>query len=191
MKLLVGLGNPGRAYRWTRHNAGFLLIELLAREHGIDLAKRGLQSRYGRGKIREEEVILAQPQTYMNLSGEAVGRLLRFFKIQSENLIVLQDDLDLPPGRVRIRLRGGPGGHQGIKSIIDSLGKDNFIRVKVGIGRPPQPGQDPADFVLEPLEEADRDQLQATVEKAAQAIENLLAEGPEETMNRFHGKLEE
>jgi len=186
VKLIVGLGNPGRDYRWTRHNVGFLLVERLAEKNGIDLAKRGLKSIYGRGKIGKKDVILAKPQTFMNLSGEAVQRLLRFFKIPPEDLIVLHDDLDLPFGKIRIRLQGGAGGHKGIKSIIESLGVDVFVRFKVGIGRPGKAGQDPADFVLEPLSGGEREELKEMVNRNAEAVEILLLEGPQEAMNRFH-----
>jgi PTH1 family peptidyl-tRNA hydrolase len=186
VKLIVGLGNPGRDYRWTRHNVGFLLVERLAEKNGIDLPKRGLKSIYGRGKIGRQDVILAKPQTFMNLSGEAVQRLLRFFKIPPEDLIVLHDDLDLPFGKIRIRLQGGAGGHKGIKSIIESLGVDVFVRFKVGIGRPGKAGQDPADFVLEPLSGGEREELKEMVNRNAEAVEILLLEGPQEAMNRFH-----
>jgi len=186
VKLIAGLGNPGRDYRWTRHNVGFLLVERLAEKNGIDLAKRGLKSIYGRGKIGRKDVILAKPQTFMNLSGEAVQRLLRFFKIPPEDLIVLHDDLDLPLGKIRIRLQGGAGGHKGIKSIIESLGVDVFVRFKVGIGRPGKAGQDPADFVLEPLSGGEREEFKEMVNRNAGAVEILLLEGPQEAMNRFH-----
>ena len=191
MKLIVGLGNPGRNYRWTRHNVGFLLIEQLAEKHGIEIVKRGLKTIYGRGKIGNQGVLLAKPQTFMNLSGEAVLRLLQFFKIPPENLIVLHDDLDLPWGKIRIRLRGGPGGHKGIKSIIEALGIDGFVRFKVGIGRPERADQDPADYVLEPLSGGERKEFQETVRRGAEAVEVLLLEGPQEAMNRFHKKSEE
>ena len=191
MKLIVGLGNPGRNYRWTRHNVGFLLVERLAEENGIDISKKGLKSIYGRGKIGEEDVILAKPQTFMNLSGEAVDRLLRFFKIAPQNLVVLHDDLDLPWGKIRIRLRGGHGGHKGIKSIIEALGVDGFVRVKVGIGRPDRTGQDPADYVLEPVRGAEREEFKDTISWAAEAMEVLLTEGPEEAMNKYHKNSEE
>jgi peptidyl-tRNA hydrolase, PTH1 family len=186
VKLIVGLGNPGRDYHWTRHNVGFLLVERVAEKNGIDLPKRGLKSIYGRGKIGKKDVILAKPQTFMNLSGEAVQRLLRFFKIPPEDLIVLHDDLDLPWGKIRIRLQGGAGGHKGIKSIIESLGFDAFVRFKVGIGRPGKGGQDPADFVLEPLSGGEREEFKEMVNRNAEAVEILLLEGPQEAMNRFH-----
>jgi PTH1 family peptidyl-tRNA hydrolase len=186
VKLIVGLGNPGRDYRSTRHNVGFQLIDRLAEDRGIDLAKRGLKSIYGRGKIGKEEVILAKPQTFMNLSGEAVDRLLRFFKIPPENLIVLHDDLDLPFGKIRIRLRGGHGGHKGVQSIIETLGDDGFVRFKMGIGRPLQGNQDPADYVLEPLRGKEKDDFQEMIRRNADAVEVLVQEGPQAAMDRFH-----
>ena len=187
MKLIAGLGNPGRDYRWTRHNAGFLLIDCLAQKHGIELGKRGLKSVYGRGKIGGEEVLLAKPQTFMNLSGEAVSRLLRFFKISPQSLIVVHDDLDLSWGTIRIRLRGGHGGHKGIRSILEALGGfDEFVRCKVGIGRPENPRQDPADFVLEPLGGSQREEFKDVISRGAEAVETILREGPQEAMNRYH-----
>ena len=186
MKLIVGLGNPGREYRWTRHNMGFLLIDELARENGVELSRRGLKALYGRGRIARKEVILAKPQTFMNLSGEAVQRLLHFFKIPPEDLVVLHDDLDLPWGKIRIRLRGGSGGHRGIQSIQDSIGSDEFWRVKMGIGRPAVPHQDPADYVLDALEEAEKGEVKGILKRSAEAVEVLLTEGPQEAMNRFH-----
>ncbi len=186
MRLIAGLGNPGRNYRWTRHNMGFLLLEELAGKHGIELGKKGLKAVYGRGRIGNVDAVLAEPQTFMNLSGEAVGGLLRFFKIPPEDLIVIHDDLDLPFGTIRIRLRGGHGGHKGIQSILHHVGSDEFIRLKVGIGRPENPGQDPADFVLEPLTPDNRDELKEVLARGVEAAEVLLAEGPQEAMNLFH-----
>lgn len=190
MKLVVGLGNPGRSYRWTRHNMGFLLVEQLARRHGIGLSRRSLHSLYGRGRIGDQEVLLAKPQTYMNLSGEAVSRLLRFFKIPLENLIILHDDLDLPLGKVRIRRRGGHGGHRGVKSIIASLGREDFLRVKVGIGRPPNSEQDPTDFVLDPMSKAEKEAFGKQIARSVEVVELLLQEGAERAMSRFHERQE-
>mgnify|MGYP000442268306 CR=1 FL=1 len=191
MKLILGLGNPGRGYHWTRHNAGFLLLDGLAKKHGIEVSRRGLKSLYGRGRIGTEEVVLAKPQTFMNLSGEAARRLLQFFKIPTENMIVLHDDLDLPPGKPRIRLRGGHGGHKGIRSIVEALGDDGFVRFKMGIGRPAHPGQDPADFVLEPLSGGEREAFLKSVEGNLKALEVLILEGPQKAMNLFHKSNEE
>jgi PTH1 family peptidyl-tRNA hydrolase len=122
----------------------------------------------------------------MNLSGEAVSRLLHFFRIPSEHLIIVHDDLDLPPGKIRIRRQGSHGGHQGVKSVIEALGKNSFTRLKIGIGRPDDPRQDPADFVLAPLSREERDFFKEAVQRGVEAVEVLLSEGPEEAMNRFH-----
>jgi PTH1 family peptidyl-tRNA hydrolase len=186
VKLILGLGNPGRGYHWTRHNVGFLLLDGLANKHRIEVTRRGMKSYYGRGRIGSEEVILAKPQTFMNLSGEAARRLLQFFKIPTENLVVLHDDLDLPWGRLRIRVRGSHGGHKGIESIIETLADDGFIRFKIGIGRPGRPGQDPADFVLEPLVGGEREEFKKMVEGCVEALEVLILEGPQKAMNLFH-----
>ena len=191
MKLIVGLGNPGREYHWTRHNLGFLLLDELSREHQIPLGRRGLKSVYGRGRIARAEVILAKPQTYMNLSGEAVQRLLHFFKIPPQDLVVLHDDLDLPWGKIRIRIGGSSGGHRGIVSIHGAIGSEDFIRFKIGIGRPEAPGRDPADYVLDPLPEAEKEELKAILKRGAEAVETLLSRGPQEAMNRFHKEKKE
>ena len=191
MKLILGLGNPGRGYHWTRHNVGFLTLDGLAKKHGIEVTRRGMKSSYGRGRIGTEEVILAKPQTFMNLSGEAARRLLQFFKIPPENLVVLHDDLDLPWGRLRIRVRGSHGGHKGIQSIIEALADDGFIRFKMGIGRPGRPGQDPADFVLEPLAGGEREEFKKMIEGHVEALEVLILEGPQKAMNHFHKDSEE
>jgi len=186
VKLILGLGNPGRGYHWTRHNVGFLLLDGLAKKHGIEITRRGMKSLYGRGRIGAEEVILAKPQTFMNLSGEAARRLLQFFKIHPENLVVLHDDLDLPWGRLRIRVRGSHGGHKGIQSIIEAVGNDGFVRFKMGIGRPGRSGQDPADFVLEPLSGGEREEFKKMIEGHGEALEVLILEGPQAAMNQFH-----
>ena len=191
MKVILGLGNPGRSYTWTRHNVGFLLLDCLAKRHEIEISRRGMKSLYGRGRIGPEEVILAKPQTFMNLSGEAAQRLLQFFKLTPENAIVLHDDLDLPWGKVRVRVRGGDGGHKGIRSIMEALGNGGFVRFKIGIGRPERASQDPADFVLEPITGEKREEFKAMMEGNAEALEILILEGPQQAMNRFHQKKED
>ncbi len=170
---------------------GFCLVDRLAENHGIGLSRRGFESVYGQGKIIKEKVILAKPLTFMNLSGEAVQRLLQFFKIQPESLIVLHDDLDLPWGKIRIRLRGGDGGHQGVRSICETLGTNEFVRLKVGIGRPREKNQDPSEYVLEPVKGKDREEFREAVQKGVEAVEVLLIEGPEEAMNHFHRRHDE
>lgn len=188
MKLIVGLGNPGRSFRLTRHNIGFCLIEKLARKWEIPINQKGRRCLYGAGRLGEEEVILAKPLTYMNLSGEAVSWLVNFFNLNLDDLVILQDDLDLPLGAIRIRLRGGHGGHQGVKSIIEALGGNNFLRVKIGVGRPLDPQQDPAEFLLAPLKEEEREEFKALIAQGMEAVEILLLAGPEQAMAKFHRK---
>jgi len=191
VKLILGLGNPGRSYCWTRHNVGFLLLDCLAKRHRIEISRRGMKSLYGRGRIGSEEVILAKPQTFMNLSGEAAQRLLQFFKLEPQKVIVLHDDLDLSWGQVRVRVRGGDGGHKGIRSIMEALGNESFVRFKIGIGRPERSSQDPADFVLEPMTGEKREELKEMIEGNAEALETLILEGPQQAMNRFHKKFDQ
>ena len=137
MRLIVGLGNPGREYAWTRHNLGWQVVAYLAEEWRIPLSKKSLESVWGQGRVGGETVILAQPTTFMNLSGQAVSRLSAYFKLSPENLVVVHDDLDVPLWRIKIVERGGPGGHRGILSLIGQLHTEEFLRVKLGIGRPP------------------------------------------------------
>jgi len=141
---------------------------------------------YGRGRVARADVILAKPQTFMNLSGEAVQRLLHFFKIPPQDLIVLQDDLDLPWGKIRIRLLGSSGGHRGVQSIQDAIGSGEFVRFKIGIGRPALPKQEPADYVLDPFEEGEKKEIKTILKRGREAIEVLLSRGPQEAMNRYH-----
>ena len=136
MRLIVGLGNPGREYAHNRHNIGFRCINHLAKKYAIQVKQHSCQSQIGKGKIASAEVLLAKPKTYVNESGKAVSQLLRKYKISSEDLLVIYDDLDLPLGKIRIRQGGSAGGHKGIKSIIAALGSQDFARIKVGIGRP-------------------------------------------------------
>ena len=137
MRLIVGLGNPGREYAWTRHNLGWQVVAYLAEEWRIPLSKKGLESVWGQGRVGGETVILAQPTTFMNLSGQAVSLLLSYFKLSPADLVVVHDDLDVPRWRLKLVERGGPGGHRGILSIINQLHTEEFLRVKLGIGRPP------------------------------------------------------
>ena len=186
VNLIVGLGNPGRTYRLTRHNTGFLVVDELARRNGIALRERRYKTRFGRGLIKEHEVILAKPLTFMNLSGSAVGRVMEAFNVAAKDLIVIQDDVDIGFGRIKIRLRGGPGGHKGIESIQDLLGASGFTRVKVGIGRPKEVYRDLSDFVLEPFDDDDRGLLTGIIGRAAESVETLLCEGVQVAMARFH-----
>jgi PTH1 family peptidyl-tRNA hydrolase len=187
MHLIVGLGNPGREYAWTRHNLGFQVVNYLAELWGLPLTRKSLESLWGQGKVGRETVILAQPATYMNLSGTAVSLLLNYFKLTPEDLVVVHDDLDVPLWRVKIVDRGGPGGHRGVLSIISTLGTEEFIRVKLGIGRP-APELPAENYVLTHFPAAEAENVATLVERAGEAVATLLEHGLTEAQNRFHGE---
>lgn len=182
MKLIVGLGNPGQRYEGTRHNLGFLVIDQLAARCRVTLTGGSCRAVIGKGFCGESWIVLAKPQTFMNLSGEAVECLAR--ECSAEEVIVIYDDLDLPFGRIRIRERGGAGGHRGVLSIIERLGAP-FYRIRVGIGRP-QPEMDPVDYVLRPFSTEEAEQLQPVLERAAESAISLLRDGPARAMARFN-----
>ncbi|MFY4729516.1 aminoacyl-tRNA hydrolase [Nitrospira sp. BLG_2] len=184
MHLLVGLGNPGKAYAQTRHNVGMWVIERAAARWSIRLSPRGTAQR-GSGRLGGKLVELAGLLDWMNLSGPPLKGLLREFELTADELIVIHDDLDLEPGRLRIKLAGGHGGHNGIKSVIEALGTSQFVRLKIGIGRP-APGQDSADYVLEPVTRDEMAVFEPCLERAVDAMECLLHRGPETAMNQFN-----
>lgn len=186
MRLVVGLGNPGPRYQPTRHNLGFQVVAVLSQRWGIPLQRRSLGSRWGQGRVGNQTLILAQPQTYMNRSGLAVSQLLAYFNLDASHLLVIQDDLDLPLGRLKIARKGGAGGHRGIDSIIETLGTQEFMRLKVGIGRPP-PGEAVENYVLSPCSPAERECYTQMIHRAAAAAEVLLTQGVAQAMSRFHG----
>ena len=183
----MGLGNPGTEYEASRHNIGFLVLNRLARTHGISLQERKYKSRWGRGEIEGHPVILAKPRTYMNSSGDAVKLLLAPFSLTANQLIVIHDDLDLPFGRIKIKEKGGNGGHKGIQSIMHAIGSGDFLRIKVGIGRPPG-GMDAADYVLQPFDRAEKQLLGEAIALAQEALELLLKAGLQAAMNRYNYK---
>ena len=183
MKLIVGLGNPGQRYERTRHNLGFLVIDRLAAQCRLELSDGICQAVVGQGFCGESQVVLAKPQTFMNLSGEAVECLAR--ECCADDVIVIYDDLDLPFGRIRIRARGGAGGHRGVLSIIERLGEAPFFRIRVGIGRP-QPEVDPVEYVLQPFSSEEAGQLQPTIDRAAESVLSLLRDGPARAMACFN-----
>jgi len=185
VKIVLGLGNPGQKYVRTRHNLGFLILDRLAVIHRVAVTRAEFQSLIGSWKFDGDEALLVKPQTYMNRSGSAVRELFDGAGAKIEDLVVVYDDLDLPFGRLRIRSRGGSGGHQGIESILEALGTDNFFRVRVGIGRPP-PGVEAVDFVLETFSEAEIALLDGILSHGADAVAALLREGPQKTMERFN-----
>ena len=184
--LIVGLGNPGREYRENRHNIGFMLIDRLSVR--LDARLRRMQSKAILGSVTHEEnkIILAKPQTFMNLSGQAIQGLMRFYKIPLENLIVAHDDLDLPFGTLRIRPGGGAGGQKGIKSTIQHLGTQDFPRLRLGIGRPPG-RMDAAAYVLQDFAKGDQQILSETLDRAADAVQAFIDAGLDKAMNQFNG----
>ena len=188
MKVIVGLGNPGIRYQGNRHNMGFQVVDRFAEAHHIPISTKRLKAFYGRGKIDSEVVVLAKPMTFMNRSGDAVKRLVDFFHASTEDLIVVHDDLDLPFGRLRFKRRGGDGGHQGVHSIIEAMGQNTFLRLKVGIGRPPR-GMEAAEYVLYDFDEVQQLHLGELLSRATEALRVLLSEGLQAAMNRFQKKL--
>lgn len=186
MHLLVGLGNPGKAYAQTRHNVGMWVIERAAARWSIQLSSRGT-ARRGSGRLGGELVELAGLLGWMNISGPPLKGLLREFDLTVNELIVVHDDLDLEPGRLRIKLAGGHGGHNGIKSIIEALGTQQFMRLKIGIGRP-APGQDSADYVLEGVTKDEMAVLEPCLERAVDALECVIHRGSEVAMNQFNAR---
>jgi PTH1 family peptidyl-tRNA hydrolase len=184
--LIVGLGNPGGGYASHRHNVGFRVVEALARSQRLSFSRhKGFRAYVAEGRIAGQRTILAKPQTFMNRSGRAVGRLVRARGIDLERLLVVYDDLDLPLGRLRLRPEGGSGGHKGMRSISDTLGSQAFPRLRIGIGRPP--GQmDLADYVLRPFREDEKPVLARVVQHAAAACECWLTEGLVTAMDKFN-----
>jgi PTH1 family peptidyl-tRNA hydrolase len=186
LNLLVGLGNPGFRYKRMRHNVGFQIVEVLSERWGIALNRQSCSSHWGRGVFRGQEVVLAQPETYMNLSGRAVFRLMSFFQLSVADLMVIHDDLDLPLGRLKFVVKGGAGGHRGITSIINTIHTPEFLRLKVGIGRP-QYGETAESYVLSRCYPAEADMYATMLERAADAVEAVLLTGLTQAMSHFHG----
>jgi peptidyl-tRNA hydrolase, PTH1 family len=185
MRLIVGLGNPGAEYEWTPHNLGFLAIDELARRAGIRVTRPEAKSYAGRGELAGQEVILAKPQTMMNLSGAAVRMLLDKYEIEPSQMIVISDEAALPWGMLRIRERGSAGGHNGLKSVIGAVGTDEFIRVRLGVG-PEKVWGDLADYVLCPMGRAEREIAAQLVQDAGNAVETILKEGVDKAMTQFN-----
>lgn len=199
MKIIAGLGNPGPEYEVTRHNVGFLVVDALADAHGLRFGPRKFDAETARGRVAGEEVLLAKPQTYVNLSGRSVAPLVAFHKVAPKDLLVVHDDLDLEFGRIQLRERGGDGGHNGLRSIIAELGSRDFQRLRVGIGRPRRPGGAPpgaaagrgrvVDHVLSAFEDAEIPVLERVIARAVEAIESVLRDGIARAMNRYNQLL--
>jgi PTH1 family peptidyl-tRNA hydrolase len=188
--LIVGLGNPGREYEKTRHNIGFRCVDAIAAAHGLAFAKRQSKALVADGLIAERKVLLVKPQTYMNLSGEAVRGLLDFYRIPLENLLAVSDDLDIPIGTLRIREKGGAGGQKGLKSISEHLGTRDFARMRIGIGRPPG-RMDPIDYVLQDFDASEMILVIETLDRAVRAVETWLRDGLAIAMTRHNGTADE
>ncbi|QSX04940.1 aminoacyl-tRNA hydrolase [Sedimentibacter sp. zth1] len=186
MYLIVGLGNPGKEYVGTRHNVGFDAIEYLADKNNVSLNKLKFNAVYGEYAIKGEKIILFKPLTYMNLSGNAVAEIVRFYKIPMENIVVMYDDIDIGLGALRIRPHGSSGTHNGMKSIIYQLQRDNFKRIRIGIGKKTNPNMDLADFVLQRFNKEERQLIDETIENAALASEDIINNGLNHAMEKFN-----
>jgi PTH1 family peptidyl-tRNA hydrolase len=171
----------------SRHNIGFQVVDHLAKISHLSIRTKRFKSLYGTGYINSEQVVLAKPKTFMNRSGEAVKKAADFFHLKVEDLVVVHDDLDLPFGRLRFKRRGGDGGHQGVRSIIECMGGNNFLRLKVGIGRPPA-GMDPAEYVLEVFSDVEQSHLDQIISRAAESLRTVFLEGLEKALNQFQKK---
>lgn len=186
MYAVIGLGNPGNKYRGTRHNVGFDAIDCLSVRNNTKVTKIKHKAVYGETQIGGHKVLLIKPQTYMNLSGETVLDVYNYYKLSIENIVVIYDDIDIEFGSLRIRPKGSAGSHNGMKSIIYLLQKDNFPRVKIGVGRP-RTGQDLADFVLSGFSKDERAIIDETVERAAMAVEKIILDSVNSAMNEYNG----
>jgi len=189
MKLIVGLGNPGRSYAGNRHNIGFICLRHFARARGIKFDRKKGLARIGTGAVAGNRVVLARPQTYMNNSGQSVSRLVREFAVNPKDLLVIHDDLDLPLAKIRISSGSGSGGHKGINSIIEELGTREFTRLRVGIGRPAQPNpteDDIISYVLSDFTAEEKEAISSVIPRVTEAILCLLTEGLTTAMNKFN-----
>ena len=184
--LIVFLGNPGPKYECTRHNAGFMTADAMAKKLGVSINKLRFKALTASAEINGEKVLLMKPQTFMNLSGEAVGEAARFYKVPPEHVIVVSDEVSLPLGKLRVRPKGSAGGHNGLKSIIAHLGSDAFPRIRLGVGAPPHPDYDMADWVLSVFRNQDLEDMLSAADRAAEAVITYITDGPERAMNRFN-----
>lgn len=185
MKLIIGLGNPGKTYEGTRHNVGFDVIDELAENWSISLNQAKFKGIYGTGVVNGEKVLLLKPLTYMNLSGESIAGIMSFFKVPIEDIVVIYDDLDLAPGRIRLRQKGSAGGHNGIKSTIAHLGSQNFNRIRIGIGRPTVP-MAISDYVLGRFSSEELSDIESAIRKSAKACEAWLSNPFLHVMNEYN-----
>jgi len=185
MYLIVGLGNPEEEYAKTRHNMGFDVINKIAKNNNIEVNKNKFNGLYGTGTIQGQKVVLLKPQTYMNLSGNAVRDFMNFYKIKENELIVIYDDLDIEPGTIKIRKKGGPGTHNGMKSVVYEIQSENFSRIRVGIGNP-QYKNDLLNYILTHIPEEEYMVLQDAIDNAAKAVDEIIKNGIDSAMNKYN-----
>ena len=186
VKLIVGLGNPGPQYQWTRHNAGFMVLDRLSHLAEIPVTKKGFSGLCGEGNWQGERLLLLKPLTYMNLSGRSVAEAVRFHKISLEEVIVIHDDLDIPFGRVKLKKGGGHGGHNGLRSLLSELGSGDFTRIRMGIDRPSR--GDVVDYVLTPFSREETGRLPQLLDGAVDVLASLLVEGLAKTMSLYNNR---
>ena len=184
--VVAGLGNPGDEYARSRHNAGFMTVDRIAKAHGAELTRRKFKGRIAEISLAGKTALLVKPQTFYNLSGECIADLLGYFKIAAERLIVVHDELDIEAGRLRIKQGGGDAGNRGVRSIAEALGATGFIRVRIGIGRPADPDEDNKDYLLTPMNATERHEMESNLERAASAVEAIAELGLERAMNRYN-----
>jgi len=187
VRLVVGLGNPGNTYKRTRHNVGFMVVEQIAEDFSIALDKQKFDTVFGRGSVDGVEVVLAKPMAFMNRSGPQVQKISRYYRILSEDMLVVHDDIDLAFGRIKIKEKGGDGGHKGVRSIIDAFGGGNFVRLRIGVGRP-EAAISAADHVLGKFSLKEKKVLHRIITEARDAVGTILCKGAKEGMNRFNDK---
>lgn len=185
-RLIIGLGNPGPKYQWTRHNAGFMVLDHLSRVMGTSVAKRNFSGLYGEGSWHGDRLLLLKPQTFMNLSGRSAAEALRFHKLTLSDLIVIHDDLDIPFGRVKLKEGGGHGGHNGLRSLMQELGGGGFVRIRIGVGRPLR--GDAADYVLANFSSAEMAGLPALLDGVVDLLGELVRNGLPRTMSLYNNK---
>jgi PTH1 family peptidyl-tRNA hydrolase len=185
--LVVFLGNPGPKYSGTRHNAGFLTADAAEKRFGVSINRSRFKALTASCEINGEKVLFMKPQTYMNLSGEAVGQAAAFYHLPADHVLVISDEMSLPVGKIRIRPKGSAGGHNGLKSIISSLGTDEFPRIRLGVGAPPHPDYDVKDWVLSVFRDQDAEAIAHAAEQAAEAVETYIKFGSEKAMNKYNG----
>ena len=189
MRLITGLGNPGKEYAETRHNIGFRCINHLAKKHRIDVKQNQCQAQVGTGAVDGTDVLLAKPKTYMNLSGKSVKSLMERYKVPPQDLVIIHDDLDIPLGRIRLYAGGSAGGHRGVESIYAQVGTRDLVRVRVGIGRPPE-HMDPVEYVLSEFLPSEAELVNKVIRLVGEAVESLLKEDLTTAMNKFNQRRE-